>query len=209
MPDVPACPRPDIHGSAVIEPDPRRASPTRARKCSAITHADTRRPGGVRIPAEPKIAMLTNRSMPATTVIPVLVYEDVPEAIEWLCDAFGFRERERVGDYWAYLAIGDGAMIVRGRRVSSAFRTSDPVMLRPPRPGEVSHTVMVRVEDVDDHYRRARQSGAWILEPLADFPYGERQYTAKDLEGHRWVFSQTIRDVAPDEWGAHAVEPEQ
>jgi hypothetical protein len=55
--------------------------------------------------------MLTNRSMPATTVIPVLVYEDVPEAIEWLCDAFGFRERERVGDYWAYLAIGDGAMI--------------------------------------------------------------------------------------------------
>jgi hypothetical protein len=39
----------------------------------------------------------TNRSMPRSTVIPVLTYEDVGAAIEWLHDAFGFRERWRVG----------------------------------------------------------------------------------------------------------------
>jgi len=109
--------------------------------------------------------MLSNRSMPAATVIPVLVYEDVPDAVEWLCDTFGFREHERVGDYWAYLAIGEGAVILRGRRVASALRTSDPVMLRPPRRGEVSHTIMVRVDDVDAHYRRAPETGARILRP--------------------------------------------
>jgi uncharacterized glyoxalase superfamily protein PhnB len=152
--------------------------------------------------------MLSNRSMPNATVIPVLVYEDVPEAAEWLCDAFGFQERERVGDHWAFLAVGDGAVIVRGRRVASALSTSDPVMLRPPRRGEVSHTVMIRVEDVEAHYRRARQAGARILQPPADFPYGERQYSAEDVEGHRWAFSQTIRDVAPEEWGARSVERE-
>ena len=152
--------------------------------------------------------MPTNRSMPGATVIPVLVYARVPDAIEWLCDVFGFRERERVDDYWAYLAIGEGAVIVRGRRVGSAFRTSDPVMLRPPRRGEVSHTVIVRLEDVDSHCQRTRECGARILQPPADFPYGERQYTAEDLEGHRWVFSQTIRDVAPEEWGAQSPEPE-
>jgi hypothetical protein len=31
--------------------------------------------------------------------------------------------------------------------------------------------------------------------------YGERQYQAEDLAGHRWTFSETLRDVAPEEWG--------
>ena len=34
-----------------------------------------------------------NRSIPAAEVIPVLVYEDVGAAVDWLCGAFGFRLR--------------------------------------------------------------------------------------------------------------------
>ena len=34
-----------------------------------------------------------------------------------------------------------------------------------------------------------------------DYEYGERQYETEDLAGHRWTFSQTLRDVAPEEWG--------
>ena len=30
---------------------------------------------------------------------------------------------------------------------------------------------------------------------------GERGYTAEDLGGHRWTFSQSIADVAPESWG--------
>lgn len=60
---------------------------------------------------------------------------------------------------------------------------------------------MVRVDDVDAHHERAEQHGARIVQPPADFPYGERQYTAEDLAGHRWTFSQTIADVAPEKWG--------
>jgi uncharacterized glyoxalase superfamily protein PhnB len=37
--------------------------------------------------------MLANRSMPPCTVIPELAYPDVGQAIEWLCDAFGFTLR--------------------------------------------------------------------------------------------------------------------
>jgi len=37
--------------------------------------------------------------------------------------------------------------------------------------------------------------------PPADYPYGERQYTAEGLAGHCWTFSQSIADVAPEEWG--------
>jgi len=60
---------------------------------------------------------------------------------------------------------------------------------------------MVRVEDADRHHARAREHGARILRPPADHPYGERQYTAQDFAGHRWTFSQSIADVAPEDWG--------
>jgi uncharacterized glyoxalase superfamily protein PhnB len=63
---------------------------------------------------------------------------------------------------------------------------------------------MVRVSDVDGHSERSSRHGARILQPPADYPYGERQYTVEDPGGHRWTFSQTIADVAPEEWGGVA-----
>jgi uncharacterized glyoxalase superfamily protein PhnB len=66
--------------------------------------------------------------------------------------------------------------------------------------GSIS-SVMVRVVDLDGHHERAEQHGARIVQPPADYPYGERQYTAEDLGGHMWTFSESIADVAPEEWG--------
>jgi uncharacterized glyoxalase superfamily protein PhnB len=60
---------------------------------------------------------------------------------------------------------------------------------------------MVRVRDIDAHCRRARRNGAWILGEPADYPYGERQYSAVDQAGHVWTFSESVADVDPAEWG--------
>lgn len=122
--------------------------------------------------------------MPACTVVPELGYEDVGEAIVWLCDAFGFRERWRAGNHRAQLAVGDGAVALTEQQLAGGVRS-----------------LVVRVDDADGHCERARQHGARIVQVPADYPYGERQYTAEDLAGHRWTFSQTIADVAPEEWG--------
>ena len=56
---------------------------------------------------------------------------------------------------------------------------------------------MVRVEDVRAHCEHARENGASILMEPTDFEYGERQYSAEDLAGHQWTFSETIAGVAP------------
>ncbi len=135
----------------------------------------------------------------------MLVYEDVAEAAEWLCDTFGFVERVRFGTHRIRLRLGDGDVVVTERRVVPPAGSGDAVALRPPRRGEVSHTLIVRVEDVDAHYRRARAAGAWIVRPPRDRDYGERQYTAEDLAGHRWTFSQSIADVPPEDWGGETV----
>ena len=79
---------------------------------------------------------------------------------------------------------------------------------RPPEPGQVTQYVMIHLEDVDTHFEHARQSGARILSTPEDMPFGERQYTAEDPEGHRWTFSQHIADLAPEEWGAVSANEE-
>jgi uncharacterized glyoxalase superfamily protein PhnB len=140
--------------------------------------------------------MKGNRSIPSASVMPVLIYPDVREAADWLCEAFGFTERVRIGEnHRSQLSFGDGAVIVGDVRHDR----------RPPRPGEVTHSVMVRVDDADVHCEHARASGARIIEEPRDFEFGERQYTAEDPAGHRWTFSQTLADVAPEEWGGVSV----
>ena len=81
--------------------------------------------------------MKPNRSIPAASVIPELIYPDVRAAVAWLEAAFGFRERTTAG-----------------RRAG-----------RRPRP-------------------------RWFAEALA---------------GHRWTFSETLADVAPETWGGETV----
>jgi uncharacterized glyoxalase superfamily protein PhnB len=140
-----------------------------------------------------------NRSIPSATVIPVLVYPDVREAVAWLTEAFGFAERLRIGEnHRSQLSFGEGgALIVADVRNER----------RPPRPGEVTHSVVVRVDDATAHCERARLHGARIVMEPTDFEYGERQYTAEDFAGHRWTFSETLADVDPADWGGELVAP--
>jgi uncharacterized glyoxalase superfamily protein PhnB len=134
--------------------------------------------------------VIANRSVPPSSVVPVLAYADVAEAADWLCSAFGFRQRLRIGDHRAQLVFGDGAVIVTALREGDAPTAS---------------TVHVRVHDAEGHHDHAAGAGAQILNPPADYPYGERQYSAEDPGGHRWTFSQSIADVDPASWGASSI----
>jgi len=149
--------------------------------------------------------MVVNRSAAPGPVVPVLVYADVGKAIDWLCETFGFAERFRYGPEGnpagAQLAVGKGSVFLTSPRLGQSPKWADRAEFRPPRPDEVTHSVAVHVEDVDRHYEHARQCGARILHPPETHPFGERQYTAEDLGGHRWTFTQSVADVSPEEWG--------
>lgn len=142
--------------------------------------------------------MRSNRSIPPAPVIPVLTYPDVRAAVAWLTDTFGFAERVRIGEaHRSQMNAGEGAVIVADEYGARQAPAGDGV----------THGVMVRVEDVDEHCARARSHGARIVSEPTDYPYGERQYTVADLAGHQWTFSQTLRDAAPEEWGGETVAP--
>jgi uncharacterized glyoxalase superfamily protein PhnB len=143
------------------------------------------------------LVMIGNRSVPPGPVIPFLYYEDVPRAIEWLCGAFGFSERLRTpagadgSIHLAQLNAGEGSVMLR---------TLGPGEVS--RPGRPPQSTLVRIEDADAHCRRARAYGAHIVGEPRSCEFGERQYSAEDLAGHQWTFSQTIADIDPHDWGA-------
>jgi uncharacterized glyoxalase superfamily protein PhnB len=142
--------------------------------------------------------MKPNRSVPPVTVVPVLSYPDVRAAVAWLGAAFGFAERTRIGEgHRAQMSIGaDGAVIVAEHRGGQSASGAG-----------VTHLIRVRVEDVGAQFGRARAHGARVLEPPTDREYGERDCTVEDVAGHRWQFAQTVRDVAPEEYGCQTVAP--
>jgi uncharacterized glyoxalase superfamily protein PhnB len=124
----------------------------------------------------------------------VLYYPDPGAAADWLCKTFGFTVRLRIANHRIQMKAGDGCFIVgeaRGAAVEGSYGT---------------HVTMVRVADAHTHCERARQAGARILVAPVDHPYGERQYNCEDFAGHRWTFTQSIADVAPEDWGGTSVD---
>ena len=132
-------------------------------------------------------------------VVPMLSYEDVGRAADWIVEAFGFEEVERYEDERTVthvtLKLGDGTVYLgnpgpnyRGPRRLAETCEAARRMLETP---YVVDGVMVQVDDIEAHYERARVAGATILTELEDNPgIGQRQYRVDDIEGHRWMFVQ-------------------
>jgi uncharacterized glyoxalase superfamily protein PhnB len=102
----------------------------------------------------------------------------------------------------AFLAIGESSVALSEARVGQSPDWDDNGELRPPRGDFATGGVSVRVTDVDAHYDRATAFGARTFGPPTTYRFGERQYTAEDLAGHRWSFTQSVADIAPEDWGA-------
>ena len=128
-------------------------------------------------------------AMPDTgpSVVPCLSYRDAPAAIAWLKEAFGFTEVMVVpgpDDTVAHAQLAfDGGMVMVG-----SIRDDELQMRTPCDLGGVTQSIYIVVEDTDAHYARAVGAGAEIVRELEDTPYGSRDYSARDPEGHLWNF---------------------
>ncbi len=133
-------------------------------------------------------------------VIPMLSYEDVGRAADWISEAFGFEQRERFSEddgtvSHVTMALDDAVVFLGwpggGYRSPKGHAEECEIareMLDTP---YVVDGVMVYVDDVDAHFERARAAGATILTELEDnVNVGQRQYRVEDVEGHRWMFVQ-------------------
>lgn len=125
-----------------------------------------------------------------TRVIPVLTYRDMAAAHDFLVQAFGFTSGglQRAGDgSYVHGEVLAGDFVIWLHRVTAEHQLDSPVSV------EVANTgLFVQVDNVDEHFERARAAGARIDSEPVDRPYGQREYGARDPEGHRWWFGAPI-----------------
>ncbi len=131
-----------------------------------------------------------------------LYYEDASAAIDWLCRAFGFELRLKVEGEGgriehSELVYGDGLIMV------SEPKERFPQVRAPAQVGGANtQNMMVYVDDVEAHCKRAREAGAVIVSEPETHDYGEdywtdRGYECRDVGGHHWWFYQRLRSPAP------------
>ena len=131
---------------------------------------------------------------PGPAIVPCLRYRDAPAAIAWLKEAFGFTENMIVPGpdgtiAHAQLSFGSGLIMVGSEQ-------DDELAMRIPCDlGGITQSIYIVVDDADSHYARAVEAGAEIVRELQDTPYGSRDYSARDPEGHLWNFGTYRPDL--------------
>jgi uncharacterized glyoxalase superfamily protein PhnB len=122
-------------------------------------------------------------------VLPYLYYPDASEALDFLVKAFGFAEIEAVRDeegrvWTAQVSTGDGVVLIGPEMAEFGSRSiADPTW--------ATSRTFVYVDDVDEHYARARSEGATIATEPTDLG-PNRIYVAADCGGQQWIFARYL-----------------
>jgi uncharacterized glyoxalase superfamily protein PhnB/DNA-binding XRE family transcriptional regulator len=119
---------------------------------------------------------------------PVLIYEDSKAAFAWLQKAFGFSSREKVVDDDGQVVHGE---LVLGQGVVMVTRAGGKARWVSPKSGKATGFLYVYVDDVEQHFAKAKKAGAKIVAEL-EVSYGQKRYRCLDPEGHEWCFSQEV-----------------
>jgi DNA-binding transcriptional MerR regulator/uncharacterized glyoxalase superfamily protein PhnB len=139
------------------------------------------------------LQIMEEMTMLDTTVqrrISILVYADLEAAHQFLVRVFGLGPGDLSRDddgnvVHGELQAGDGVVWLHPE--SREFGLLSPRTL-----GGASASVAVMVDDVDAHFRHARDEGAVVEYEPVDQPYGYREYSARDSEGGLWSFMKPL-----------------
>jgi uncharacterized glyoxalase superfamily protein PhnB len=123
-----------------------------------------------------------------STIIPALRYRNAPAAIDWLCQVFGFT-RHAVYD-GPNGTIGHAELTLGGGMIMLGSTKDDEYAKRYASPDEIggkeTRGAYIVVADADEVYARAQATGGVIVRPIQDTPYGSREFSVTDPEGHSW-----------------------
>jgi uncharacterized glyoxalase superfamily protein PhnB len=123
-------------------------------------------------------------------IFPMLAYDDAPAAIDFLCSAFGFRERFRMKTPDG--GIGHAEVELHGNVVMVGTTWKAGGLASPQDLPALPSQLFCTVDDVDAHFSHARDAGAVVIAEPENQSYGFRSYRAIDCEGHRWLFASPL-----------------
>ncbi|MCB1390735.1 MAG: VOC family protein [Rhodobacteraceae bacterium] len=132
------------------------------------------------------------------SLTPYIVCRGAEAAIAFYARAFGAAEVFRMTDPsdgrigHAELRFGEALLML-------ADEYPDFGAISPDTLGGTAVTLHLSTDDVDSAAARAQKAGALVLRPPVTQSFGERSALVQDPFGHRWMLSQTVEALTPDE----------
>ena len=119
-------------------------------------------------------------------VIPSLRVVDLPGALAFYVGALWFTAEGDVSQPNVSLARGDARLMLE---TASDFYGAEYNAAIRQRLGSVSpHALYIEAADLEELHRSLQESGATIVDPLADRPWGQAEFTVEDPAGNWLTF---------------------
>ncbi|MGH3447845.1 MAG: MerR family transcriptional regulator [Nocardioidaceae bacterium] len=131
-----------------------------------------------------------------TRRVTLLVYRDIAAGHSYLVDVLGLAPGPITydGDRAVHAEVHAGDGVVWLHREAPEHRMVSPLAT-----GTVTASLAVLVDDVDAHHARVAATGAVVDYEPTDMPYGVREYSMRDPEGHLWSFQTPLTEFDEQE----------
>jgi len=111
----------------------------------------------------------------------VLAVKDLAVEAEYYIDKLGF-DRDFTAPGWEFLSFGEFKVML-GECADEMTAEAT---------GNHSWYAHVLIENVDEVYRELMERGAKILSPIANKPWGIREFSVVTPDGHRVAYGQLV-----------------
>ena len=112
----------------------------------------------------------------------VLAVHDFAAAETYFVEKLGFTIRSRV-EGWLFLSLDNFHLLIGDCKGEMLARETN----------NHSYFAYVNCEGIDELFETYRARGVEFVQPLADKPWGQREFGVITPEGHRIMFGQEIK----------------
>lgn len=132
------------------------------------------------------------------SVTPMFMFKDARKAISFYKQAFGATERYAMpgpdgkGVMHAELLIGDSIIMMGEENPHEPCKSAETM-------GGSPVSFYIYLDNVDEAFQRALQSGAESRMPVQDMFWGDRVGTVQDPFGYSWSLATHTRDLTAKE----------
>jgi len=129
-----------------------------------------------------------------------LIVRDIPRAVRFYQETLGLHLRFVQGEQYALFQVAGTKLALQPARAAGPDLPVADNLVAPTPGAGVSALVAFAVPDVDHWCATLKERGVVIQREPADYPWGDREFSIRDPDGHVLIFYGPSREraVRPD-----------
>jgi len=118
------------------------------------------------------------------STVPVIATDDIEKSLAYYTSVLGFEFDYKYGEPLAYAGVKSGE--------AEIYFTFDPDLLHAVKEKKLNPEIFIWTPDASALFELHKNNGAEIIEPIADRPWGSKQYVVEDINGYYLKFAQPL-----------------